>query len=100
MLEVQVDRCLEAENALIKTTAIMRPELHVVMTSSSNLKMLLVSNISVAISSGSSLKEANLACKNFIGTGDHVELQHIQEAVVCTGLHLHRSSHEPVYTLG
>jgi hypothetical protein len=83
-----VYRCLEAANALIKTTAIIRPELHVVTTSSSNLKMLLVSNISVAISSGSSLKEANLACKNFNDTGDHVELQHVQEAIMSAQVYI------------
>ena len=65
-----MDRCSEAENALIKTTAmIMRSELHVAMTTSNNLKMLVVTNISVAISSGFSFKEAVLACKNFIDTG-------------------------------
>lgn len=63
-------RCSEAENALMKTTAmIMRSELNVVMTTSNNLKMLVVTNISVAISSGLSLKEAVLACKNFTDTG-------------------------------
>jgi len=62
-----VDRCLEAENALIKMTEmIIRSELNVVMTTSNNLKM---TNISVAISSGLSLKEAVLACKTFTDTG-------------------------------
>jgi len=48
---------------------IMRSELNVVMTTSNNLKMLLVTNILVAISSGLSLKEAVLACKTFTDTG-------------------------------
>lgn len=62
-----MDRCLEAENALIKMTEmIIRSELNVVMTTSNNLKM---TNISVAISSGLSLKEAVLACKTFTDTG-------------------------------
>lgn len=61
-----MDRCLEAENTLIKMTEmIMRSELNVVMTTSNNLKM---TNISVAISSGLSLKEAVLACKTFTDT--------------------------------
>jgi hypothetical protein len=47
----------------------MRSELNVVMTTSSNLKILVVTNISVAISSGLSLKEAELECKNFTDTG-------------------------------
>jgi ABC-type thiamin/hydroxymethylpyrimidine transport system permease subunit len=65
-----VDRCLEVENALIKTTAmIMRSELNVARTTSYNLKLLLVTNISVAFSSGLSLKEAVRACKNFTDTG-------------------------------
>ena len=65
-----MDRCSEAENALIKIRAmIMRCELNMVMTTSNNLKMLVVTNISVAISSGLSLMEAVLACKNFTDTG-------------------------------
>jgi len=59
-----VDKCSEAENALI-----MRSESNVVMTTFKNLKMLVVTNISVAISSGLSLNKAVLACKNFTDTG-------------------------------
>lgn len=63
-----MDRCLEAENALIKTTEmIMGSELNVVITTTNNLKM---TKISVAISSGLSLKEAVLACKTFTDTGE------------------------------
>ena len=77
-----VDRWLEAKKALIKTTMTMRSELNVVMTTSNNLQMLLVTNISVAISSGLSVKKAVLACKNFTDNGVHVELHNVQKVVM------------------
>jgi hypothetical protein len=61
-------------------TAMMKSELNLVTATSNALKILWVTTTSVQISSGLSIKEAVLVCKNFTpvtDTGVHAELQNV-----------------------
>jgi hypothetical protein len=79
---------VEAKNTPITTAAtMMKSELHLVTTTSSALKMLWVTTISVDISSVLSVNAAVPACKNVIPVTDtvvHAKLQNVQVVVMCT----------------